>query len=105
MAKTGLGKDTKTGGNPSFQLYVLKLLNSILGALTGILNKVPTSSQIFIATPGQDTFTPIVTPTALTTALSGGSIYSPGNGLSIVGITVVFNIPFGGGEVVDIRTP
>ena len=101
MQNKGLGRDTKTGGNPSFQLYVLKLLNQIYGAILN--NKV--SSQIFVATPAQDTFTPVVPPNALTIALSGGATYSLGNGiLSVSGGDVVFSMPFNGGEIVDIRT-
>jgi hypothetical protein len=102
---SGLGHNTKKGGNKSTELYILRVLNQIFATLVSILNKPPLTSQLFIAGAGQTVFTPVVTPTSLTFAYSGGATYSVGNGLNVVGADVVFTLPFSGGEVVDIRTP
>ena len=51
--KTGLGTNTKTGGNPSYQLYVLKVLNKILSTvgkdttLQAILAAITANSNLF----------------------------------------------------------
>ena len=76
----------------------LALYNALI-VMSGNSGGVP---EVFVAGVNQTIFTPIITPNSTTVAFTGGNVYSVGNGLSIVGTTVVFTIPFVGGEIVQI---
>lgn len=87
----GLGKNTKTGGNPSYELYVLRVLNQISATLISILANQGSKSQYYVATAGQTTFPTLFTPLpGRTHVTENGQVIAAG--WSIVGDTIEFDL-------------